>query len=257
MVEAEIDWQHYRSLVPKGVEPDRGTPEWRMREDIILTYLPITKSVVSKMIRTMPPYVERDDLESWAEFGLMQAVLRFDETMNVPFAAFARQRMRSCILDGIREQDWVPRSLRKKQRDIKKVEETLGQELGRQPSEDEVADHLDIDSREVSYTKYRGAIATHVYLDAYSDGGVFYDTLSDPSTVLEASDLAAELRAAVSESFLALPTREAVVIALYYYEKMKLSEIAKLIGVSDVKCGQIHESAVMAIWQDLESYLSA
>lgn len=248
MLETEVDWDEYRSLVPKGVDPDRDSKAWRIREDIIVSHLYLTKNVVSKMIKTMPAHVERDDLESWAKIGLMRAVMRFDHTMNVPFAAFAAQNMRSCILDGIREQDWAPRSLRKKQRDIKKAKESLRQEMGREPTQQDVAERLEINVQDVETTNYKVQAANHVRIEDH------YSSIAEMTTP-DTDDIVSQLRRALALSFIKLPVRDAVVIALYYYEKLNLAEIAKVIGVSGVKCGQIHNRAVLALWSDIEKLL--
>lgn len=250
-VVAEIDWKAYRAAVPKGTEPARTSPEWRIREDIIVSHLYLTKTVVAKMLKTLPSHVERDDLESWAKIGLMQAVLRFDETMSVPFAAFAAQRMRSCILDGIREQDWAPRSLRQKQRSVRKAEEVLKQQYSREPTAEEVAQELGVEASEVRQTKYKSSIATHTYLDNYTED-VIHTAVISPTE----NDLVAQLRSTLVASFLSLPVREATIIALYYFEKKKLSEIAKMLGVSEVKVGAMHSDAVTIIWNNLESVLA-
>ena len=198
-------------------------------------------------MKTLPPHVDREDLESQAAFGLMRAVLRFDSTMGVPFEAFATRSILSCVGDGIRAQDWAPRSLRKKQRDIKNAEEKLSDELKRTPTEYEIATYLGIEAHDVSETKYKCSVANHVYLDSSLD--------NIPEAIIK-TDLTSQLRSVLVDSFLSLPTREAVIVALYYYEKKKLAEIADILNISVAKCGQLHRQAVMELWTNLEKTLN-
>lgn len=246
-----VDWDSYRAAVAQGLNPQPDTAAWQVREEIILTYLYLTKRVVSKMMKAMPTHVERDDLESWATIGLMKAVQRFNHQMGVPFEAFATQSMRSAIMDGIREQDWVPRSLRRKQRDIDKAEEELKQKLGRTPTDYETAEALGLESKEIGFTKYKSEIASHTYIDGSSEALNKYD--NNPEEV----DLALRLRTALATALENLPVKEATVIALHYYDEQKLSSVAKIMGISEVKIGALHSSAVLSLWNSLENLLTS
>lgn len=247
--EIEFDkdfWDYFRSISPINTTPDKGTEAWRLREQIILNYLYLTKRIVAKMKKSMPSHVDSDDLESWATIGLMQAVQRYDQTMGVPFEAFCTQRARSVIMDGIRDADWAPRSLRKKQRDIAKAEEEFRQEKGREPTNVEISNRLEIPVEEISATKYRSEIASHTYIE-----GSLEAQNKPISTDSEEDELVDLLKSATAKAVATMPIRQAVVVAMHYYEDRKLSEIAKLLRTSEVKVGALHAEAVLKIWQAL------
>lgn len=247
---APVDWWHYRCNVPIGTDPQPKTPEWNERERIILAYLYLTKRVVSKMLKSMPAHVERDDLESFANIGLMKAVQRYNHSLNVPFEAYATQSMRSAIMDGIRDNDWAPRSLRKAQRTIDKTEGTLKQSLGREPTTQEIAEALQLAPKDVSATKYRAEISTHAYIDASAEA------LNKSAEVVDDIDLIETMRHTLAITLKSLPIKEAAIIAMKYYEDKNLSDIAKIMGISEVKVGALHADAVLSLWQALESLLT-
>lgn len=240
-------WETYRALVPIGQDPT-DPKTLRMRDDIVQSHFNLTKHVASKMIKNMPAHVDREDLEGYAALGLMRAVQKYNHTMNVPFEAYAIQSMRSVIMDGIRDQDWAPRSLRRKQREIDRAEELLKHQLERVPTEDEVATQLGITAQEVSYTKYRSENAAFAYIQECTE------ILNQSNNVAtEELEMAAQIRQTLVQAVRKLPFREAVVIALHYFAGKKLADVAKLIRVSEVKAGTIHTEAVMHIWQSLDT----
>lgn len=263
----------YRAIVPKGSEPDSGNRfANRLRDNIIESNLYLCKRVVGKMKKSMPAHVERDDLESLAAIGLLQAVTRYDHTLGVPFEAFATQRMRSVVMDGIRDADWAPRSLRKKQRDIAKVEERIRNEHRREPSPEEVAaiiatdqfneaqeeptqEEFEIAVRAImadnADTKYQTEIAAHTYIEGNPEA------LNKPAVVNDAeSELIDVLKAVVATTLNSMAVRKAAIIALHYFSEKKLSEIAAALKMSDVKVGALHSEAVLEIWQAIEAAIT-
>lgn len=246
-----ISWSEYRAIVPEKADPDPDDyAAIAMREAIILEYLYLTKRVVSSMRKGMPAHVQRDDLESWAKIGLMKAVQKYNHTLGVPFEAFASRWMRSAIMDGIRDMDWVPRSLRRKQRDIDKAEENLKNFLERTPTEQEVADELGLEAKDVGQTKYKSEISSHTYLEGCAEAlNMASDTNNDENSLITA------LKKSLSVEVRNLPIREATIIALHYYEQKKLAQIAQILGISEVKVGALHQEAVLVLWEKLEATL--
>lgn len=245
----DVDWETYRSVVPIGQEPERDTGPWLARENLILQYYYLAKRIVAKMAKTMPNHVDRDDLESLAVLGLMKAVTQYNHTLGVPFEAYATQKMRSSIMDGIRHQDWAPRTLRRKQRDIEKAEAVFRQENGRVPTYDEVAAILDIDAAEVGFTKHQSEIATHAYIESSAEA------MNKTNEVVDDLDLITTLRTTAARTLRNMPVREATVIALHYYANKKLHEVAEIMGISGVKVGQLHKEAILSLCQALEAVL--
>lgn len=244
-------WDVYRSKVPRGLNPEKNDKEaWRIREKIIVSYVYLTSRVVAKMKKKMPAHVEKDDLESRAKEGLLQAVTRYDHTLNVPFEAFATQRMRSCIMDGIREQDWAPRSLRKKQRELRLGEEVFTKDEGREPTQAELAQRLEISVEELERTKHLTAIASHTYIEANTEAQNKAASLNP-----EEDDLVALMKSIAASALKDLPLVNAAVIALHYYEEKKLAEVAQLLKISEAKVGTLHEESVVFIWGRLQEAL--
>lgn len=255
----ESIWPLYRALVPKGEEPDpEDVDANRIRHDIILAYLYLAEMVVKKRKKTLPKHVDADDLESWAYIGLLQAVQRYDHTMGVPFEAFVTQRMRSVIADSIRENDWAPRSLRKKQRDLVKAVDSFRQAEGRDPSDEELSQILEIPVESIRETRYKADIATHTYLELYTQysGDHTYNVKEPASTTKDEDDeseLIQILKTVLAESLTSMTPRKAAIIAMHYYQEMKLSDVAKALRMTEVKVGKLHQEAVNEIWQNLLS----
>lgn len=245
-VDKDMLWCEYRARVPQGEEPyDEETRQ--LRDDIINCYLYITKRVVGKMKKAMPAHVSKEDLESLAKIGLMQAVLRYDTSLGVPFEAYCAQRARSVIMDGIREADWAPRSLRKKQRDIKQAEERLRQVLKREPTKTEVAKYLDIAEDDIDRTHYKVEISSHTYIEGNQEAQNKTSVLD--SDELELVDI---MKSVVAQSMRTMPIRHAAILAMHYYHEEKLSDIARKLKLSEVRVGTLHSEAVLLVWQELQ-----
>lgn len=253
MFDMESFWPEYRKLVPKNTLPDENDKQAnKMRVEVIEHSLYLTKLVVGKMRKNMPDHVSKDDLESLASIGLLQAVLRYDHERGVPFEAFANQRMRSVIMDGIREADWATRSLRKKQRDIKQAEQKFRQDQGREPTQAEIADNLGVSTDEVFETKYKASIASHAYIEANPEAQNKSFVMDDEDSAIV--DLTKQTLATGLSN---LPIKQAAIIALHYYEEKKLSTIAKLLHMSEVKVGTLHKEAILTLWGNLLETLRA
>lgn len=236
-------WQAYRALCAPGQEPfDRVSR--RARDEIVTAHMPLARKVASRATQAMPSHVIRQDIESLAFEGLLKAVTQFDPERKVPFEAFATQMMQRKIVDGARELDWAPRSLRKMIRDIGKAEEGLRQRLGRSPSQDELAEDMGVTTQEIFEARRKAEVASHAYI---AEDPEAYDTAS-PDSENEAAKL---IREAIVSAIRKLPMREQVVIALHYYEEKRIVDIAGILGVSEVNVGKLHTAAVMHIWEQL------
>ncbi len=266
-------WETYRALVPKGADPQPEDEEaMDIRTDIIIAYVYLCKRVVAKMRKSMPSHVDPDDLESWAKIGLLQAVTRYDHTMQVPFEAFATQRVRSVIMDGVRDADWAPRSLRKKHRDITKVEDKFRQEKGRDATPEEVAavivtdkfnkDGVEPSEKEfeeavmeamadISSTKYRSDISAHTYIEGNPEAQNKPASLND-----EEDELVTVLKSVVAKALQSMEIRKAAIIAMHYYGEKKLALVAQELNMSEAKVGELHAAAVMEIWEQLANVIS-
>ncbi len=232
-------------------EWDVTTPE--SRNKLLEIHLGLVHHVARQMLRALSGKVELDDLISFGTTGLMLAVERFEPSRGLSFSTFAAPRIRGAILDELRRQDHVPRTLRKKGRELTSARDMLERSLCRPPSELEVANHLGISidilwqweadleqSKQVRLDRPTSDDDTHnqVGLELLAD-----DRSDDIEEVLNREQEVEMLRDAI----LALKEQDRVVLSLYYFEELKLNEIAEVLGVSESRVSQIRAKALGAL----------
>jgi RNA polymerase sigma factor FliA len=221
------------------------------RERLILHYAPLVKYVAGRLGAGLPQTVEQADLVSNGMFGLMDALDKFDPARNVKFETYAIPRIRGAILDELRAMDWVPRSIRFKARELDKVNNALETELKRPPTDEEVADRLGVSVPELQETLTQISFVSVMALDEVIGGDErgeprsLLDTLADaaggdPTAELEGQEMRGILATAINS----LTEREKIVITLYYFEGLTLSEIGEILGVTESRVCQIHTKAV-------------
>ena len=195
----------------------------------------------------LPSSVQVDDLIQNGMMGLLDAINRFEAGMGAQFETYAAQRVRGAMLDGLRENDWLPRSLRRDFRRIEVAIAQLEQQYGRTPGEKELADALGMDL--VAYQKMLQDARGHQLIsfeDMVEEGEEDFlerhltDDVSDPSRILEDTNL----RKLLVQSIEALPEREKLMMALYYEQDLNLREIGDIMGVTESRVCQLHSQAV-------------
>jgi RNA polymerase sigma factor FliA len=208
----------------------------------------------------LPAHVEEADLISYGLIGLINAIERFDIEREIKFETYAITRIKGAIIDELRALDWVPRSVRARAREFERVHARLEHRMHRTPTDEEMADELEITIDEFQDTLVKISNSTVVALDelwAVSDSSgdqvSLLDTLQDhdapdPQQVLDQSELKDRLADAIS----ALPEREKLVIALYYYENLTLREIGEVLGVTESRISQLHTKAVLRLKSRLQ-----
>jgi RNA polymerase sigma factor for flagellar operon FliA len=221
----------------------------------VVAYSPLVKYVAGRMSSGLPAHVEEADLISYGLLGLIDAIERFDLEREIKFETYAIARIKGAIVDELRAQDWVPRSVRARARDIERVHRRLEHVLQRTPTDEEMAEALELTVEEFHDWLLRISQSTVVALDelwtvadASGDQVSLLDTLQDPKAgdplkILAASELKERLAAAI----LALPERERLVIALYYYENLTLREIGEVLTVTESRVSQLHTQAVLRL----------
>ncbi|MGE4244083.1 RNA polymerase sigma factor FliA [Ramlibacter sp.] len=225
----------------------------------IENYLPMVRRAAARMIGRLPANVEMDDLVQAGVIGLMDAMQRYEQGHGAQFETFAMQRVRGAMLDELRGTDWVPRSVRKSQRDIAEAVRALEHELKRAPSDAEIAQRLNVtlDDYHAMLVDVRGAQL--VYCDDYEaeEGDTHYldrhvapDTQSDPAGQLADRRFREALVAAIGD----LPQREQYVMSMYYEHDMNLKEIAAVLGVTESRVSQLHSQSVARLRARLKAW---
>ncbi|HLW04121.1 MAG TPA: RNA polymerase sigma factor FliA [Azoarcus sp.] len=213
---------------------------------LVELYAPLVKRIAYQMMAKLPASVDVDDLMQNGMIGLLDAIGRYEEGA-AQFETYAAQRVRGAMLDALRENDWMPRGLRRDMRRIERAVHTLEQRLGRAPSEQELADALDL-----SLADYQRALQDArghqlVYFEDFApdeDGDFFErhvtDEAADPLAMIEDADL----RRMLVEAIAALPEREQLIMSLYYDKDLNLREIGAVLGVTESRVCQLHSQAV-------------
>ena len=233
----------------------RRTQEKALRDRLIVNYSPLVKYVAGRLGSGLPAHVEEADLISYGLGGLISAIERFDPSRETKFETYAMTRIRGAIIDELRTLDWAPRSVRARARQIERVNVKLESRLQRAPTDEEMSAELGTTITEFHEHLLQIANSTIVALDelwsgtdAGGDQVSLLDTLADqgapdPQMLIDAS----ELRERVSDAIAALPEREKLVIALYYYENLTLREIGEVLGVTESRVSQLHTKAVLRL----------
>mgnify|MGYP004514132079 FL=1 len=229
-----------------------------LREKIILEYAPLVKVVAGRLSMYLGYNVEYEDLVSYGIFGLIDAIDKFDSMKEVKFETYASLRIRGSILDQIRKMDWIPRTIRQKQKRIDAVVRTVEAEKGRPASDEEIAAGLGITDEEYtdwqSQMKITGVVSLNEYLEQGSE--IPSDTnvsrhFDSPEKVMEQGELAQMLR----ESLTLLTEKERRVIELYYYEELTLKEISHVLEVTESRVSQLHTKALQKMKTKMGPYM--
>lgn len=237
----------------KAYEQEAQRSAAQTRDELIVSHLPLVKFLVSRIASQLPPHLDQEDLMSAAVIGLITAAERFDPTRGVQFKTFAEQRIRGTIIDELRSQDWLTRSLREKFKKLEKEFALLEHRLGRNPTSEEVAAALKISVDEYFQMLEEIHILSFVSLDDSwedEDGSPFglLDILEDTGIENPQSQLMArQMLESLAESIETLPEKERLVITLYYYEELNLKEIGAVLELSESRISQLHSQAIVRL----------
>jgi RNA polymerase sigma factor for flagellar operon FliA len=233
----------------------KASGDERARERLVVAYSPLVKYVAGRMGSGLPAHVEEADLISYGLGGLITAIQRFDLSREIKFETYAITRIRGAIIDELRTLDWVPRSVRARAREFERVNMKLEAKLQRAPTDDEMASQLGISVQDFQDALVQISNSTIVALDelwhvsdASGDQVSLLDTIPDtnapdPQMLIDQS----ELRDRIADAIAALPEREKLVVALYYYENLTLREIGEVLGVTESRVSQLHTKAVLRL----------
>lgn len=231
-----------------------------VREKIILEYAPLVKVVAGRLSMYLGYNVEYEDLVSYGIFGLIDAIDKFDFLKDVKFETYASLRIRGAILDQIRKMDWIPRTIRQKQKKIDAVIREIEARYGRSATDEEISAGLGITGEEYldwqSQMKITNVVSLNEFLEQGSEvpneaaqsKSVQFDS---PEEVLERD----ELKKMLAESLELLTEKERKVIVLYYYEDLTLKEISNILGVSESRISQLHTRALQKMRGKMGNYI--
>jgi RNA polymerase sigma factor FliA len=230
------------------------------RTHLLQEHLGLVHHVARQMSRTLAVRADFDELVSAGTIGLMTALDGFDPSRGLAFSTFAAPRIRGAILDELRKQDHVPRSIRRKTREISAARETLMRVLGRLPDDDELCEHLGVDRATLWRWQADVEGAHHIPLDrapgereSHAPAPIEVLTSSEDSEVEDAINHEQEVHF-LKDAILRLKEQERIVLSLYYFEELKLHEIAEVLDLTESRVSQIRAKALTRLRTELSHF---
>ncbi len=220
-----------------------------LREKLIIEYASLVKVVAGRLSIYLGYNVEYEDLVSYGTFGLIDAIDKFDFDKGVKFETYASVRIRGAILDQIRKMDWIPRTLRQKQRKIDNAYKKIELETGRPATDEEIARELEISLDELDDWQGQAKSSNIISLDEYMEQGESRvdipssEDYAQPEKVVEQ----AALKQILVDALELLTEKEKKVIVLYYYEELTLKEISAILEVTESRVSQLHTKALQKL----------
>ena len=237
----------------------RKKPTQELREQLIIEYAPLVKLVAGRLSMYLGHNVEYDDLVSYGIFGMIDAIDKFDLAKNVKFETYASLRIRGAILDQIRKMDWIPRTVRQRQRKMDEAIKQIEMRTGKNATDEELARELGLTEDELCNWQSQMKVTNVVSLNEFEENGPepVIDTsnkshFAQPEDVVEEAELKETLVAALD----LLTEKERKVIELYYYEEMTLKEISKILEVSESRVSQLHTKGLLKMRKRMGSYMN-
>jgi RNA polymerase sigma factor for flagellar operon FliA len=234
-----------------------GQPD---RDQLVQRFVPLVKRIAYHLMARLPASIQFEDLVQNGMIGLLDAMERFQEGFGAQFETYASQRVRGAMLDGLRENDWLPRNLRRELRRIEGAISQLEHEHGRAPSERELAEALGMTLPDYQRTLQDARGHQLVYFEDFAGEGDedflerhFTDNDADPANILEDKNTKEMLVKAIGN----LPERESLMMALYYEQELNLREIGEVMGVTESRVCQLHSQAIARLRSQVIGQLPA
>lgn len=220
------------------------------RQNIILEYYPLVKTIAGRMIRRFPHNVDLDELVSEGILGLMDAIERFNPGRGVPFKSYAEIRVRGAIVDALRHQDFVPRSVRRKWQALERERERLVLRLKRKPTREEMASSLGMTMSTYDDfcedARIYGLISGDALLDEDSSETIL-STVAAPNVMADDDIISGETWEEVAQMLGKLPEKERLVVEHYYFQNLNLKQIGEQLGVTESRVCQLRGQAVKRV----------
>lgn len=229
-----------------------------LREKLILEYAPLVKLVAGRLSMYLGFNVEYDDLVGYGVFGLIDAIDKFDTMKDVKFETYASLRIRGAILDQIRKMDWIPRTIRDRQKKIDSAIKEIEAEYGHVATDSEIAAKMNISEDEYMNWQTQMKVTNVVSLNEFMEQGADIPDDAISNTRFEKPEEAIEkeeLKQMLAEALELLTEREKKVILLYYYEELTLKEISSVLDVSESRVSQLHTRALQKMRQKMGKYM--
>lgn len=234
-------------------------PTQEMREQIIIEYAPLVKIVAGRLSMYLGGNVEYEDLVSYGVFGLIDAIDKFDTNKDVKFETYASLRIRGSILDQIRKMDWIPRTVRQRQRKIDEAIKSLEARTGKTPTDEMLAEELGVSGEELLSWQSQLKVTNVVSLNEFMESGnePVMDAkgnfrFAQPEEVIAET----ELKRMLKDAMQLLTEKEQKVILLYYYEDLTLKEISRVLEVSESRISQLHTKALQKMKKKMGPYMN-
>lgn len=242
----------------KNLKDYRSTVDPKVKDEIVVEYAPLIKYIAQKIASRLPSNIELDDLISCGVIGLMDAIEKFDPSRDNKFKTYAEFRIRGAILDELRAQDWVPRSIREKAKTLDRAYQKLESELGRPATDEEMCAEMKVTKEEffdmlnkaksVSMLNIDDS-ATFNRNDKRAMAGMNEDSkISNPFTAISNKNFREKIKEGISQ----LPEKQRLVLSLYYYEDLNLKEIGQVLDVTESRVSQLHTQAVSKLKAKLQ-----
>ena len=240
-------WQTYRKA-----------PSAQLREQLIIEYSPLVKIVAGRLGMYLGGNMEYEDLVSYGIFGLIDAIDKFDMEKEVKFETYASLRIRGSILDQIRKMDWIPRTVRQRQKQIDEAIRNIENRNGHSATDEEIAQELGINSEEYVSWQNQMKVTNLVSLNEFVEQGIepVMDASSNSHFLQpDKSYEKEELKEALEKGLQSLTEKERQVILFYYYEELTLKEISLVLEVSESRISQLHTKALQKMQKQMGDYV--
>ncbi len=259
---AEPDSRYKLENPQEMLEKYQKTGDAQLRNQLVMHYSYIAKSVAVQMRGITGGYAQVEDVVNEGILTIMDCLDRYTPDKGMKFENYAYMRVRNGNIDFVRKQDWVPRRVRRTAREVSEAYNALSTELMREPTNKELATYMGVSEsviqKHLAEMNSGAVISFEELLQGAMPGGAEVSTLqaSDEDSLPERGLMQAELREELIKAIEELTEKERMVVSLYYYEHLKLHEIAKVMGVSESRISQTHSKAILKMSKRLTQYIS-
>ena len=243
----------------KNLKDYRSIKDPKIKDQVIIEYAPLVRFIAQKIASRLPANIELDDLISCGVIGLMDAIEKFDATRENKFKTYAEFRIRGAILDELRAQDWVPRSVREKAKTLERTYAKLEADLGRPATDQEMCEALSLTQDEFHDMLSKAKSISLLNIDdstSFSRGdkklmmGIMdHDRTINPYSAVSFKDVRENLKIGIKT----LPEKQRLVLSLYYYEDLNLKEIGQVLDVTESRVSQLHTQSILKLKTRLKS----